>query len=230
MPEVTEAPVVETPDVPDVEVPQEDIQIELTPGKFFPLKQKVRKVRNSDKQYTRLIIDIPLDIVVPTLSGKLNEANTRVLEAAIMREIIIPACDEATAAAFKTDESGEEVFDGAEWVDTFWSSMLPGDRRRGGGVTIKDLRNRLQEVSAQLAVAVNELRQHEADFNTAAEAATNANRVSPHRRQFVPEEKENRCGQLLMEVTDLSSKIEAKSRVTTGGRPKGAKNKSAKVK
>ena len=218
---------VETP-VETVEQEQEDVQIELTPGKFFPLKQKTRKVRNSDKQYTRLILDLPLEVVIPTLSGKLNEANNRVLEAAIVRDIIIPACDEATAEAFKVDADGEEVFDGAKWVDTFWSSMLPGDRRRGGGVTIKDLRNRLQEVSAQLAVAVNELRQHEQEFNTAAESATNAGKVSPHRRQFVPEESENRCAQLLMEVTELSGKIEAKSRVTTGGRPKGSKNKTTK--
>lgn len=229
MSDETTNPAVETPELTD-ETNDVIGQVTLVPD--FPpvaLKATSRSKRNSEEKYTLLRLQIDPATLLDLLAAKLNAGGNHVLEGAIIREIINPACNEATSVALTINaESGETEFDADKFVETFWDSFVPSDRRRGGGVTVKDLRERLSSIMPEFTKAVQENSKQEAAYMLALEQAVKNRTAPPNKSEYVREEDLNRVAQLLLEVNTLTAQIEAKSR-PGGGRPKG-KSKKAKAK
>lgn len=233
--EVSSTTAVETPDTPDTtdaDAPVSIGNIPLTPTDLYPAEaiQRSKKGSKGTETYTLVHVKIPLDKITELLTKKLNEAGNQVFESWLVREGIKPACNEATSEAWKINDAGEVNFDVEKYVTTFWDFFVPSDRRKGGGVSIKDLTERLRAVTPLFTAAIEENNEAEQAYIHALEQSSRNRTPTPNRSDFITDEVQNKVRQLLLEVTELNAQIEKKSRPGTSrkgtGRPPGSKNKT----
>ena len=231
MEDTNNPPAVETP-VEDTNAPVSIGNIPLTPMRNYPAEaiQRSKKGSKGAETYTLVHVKVPLNEVTSLLVEMLNEAGNQVFESWLVREGIRPACNEATSEAWEVTDTGEVDFDVQKYVETFRDYFVPSDRRKGGGVSIKDLTERLRAVTPLFTQAIEENNAAEQAYITALEQSSRNRTPTPNRSDFITDEVQNKVRQLLLEVTELNPQIEKKSRPGTSrkgtGRPPGSKNKT----
>jgi hypothetical protein len=114
--------------------------------------EKSRKVKGSDE--TRVAYLLKFD-PAEVINDLLNKLDAQTLGNAILREIVLPACYDASSEAIKADADGNTAFSEADFIEAFWQNFLPPDRGgRAGGVKVADLRAKVQELSQELLTVI----------------------------------------------------------------------------
>ena len=121
---------------------------------------------------------------------------------AVYRELIKPAAADAFPPAYVAGDDGQPEFDSAKFTELFLEQFEPASRRSSGPST-KDLKDRMSAIAIEVSAAFAE---YEAEKS---------------------EENHMKLNRLVLEMTELTQKIQAKSRVTTTPRKPRKKKEEA---
>jgi len=123
----------------------------------------------------------------------------------IFREVIKPAAADVYGDCIEADDEGNPRFNSAKFTELFLEQFEPASRR-STGPSSSELKDRLAAITSELAVAFAESSADPAD-----------------------EGKKMRLNKLVLEMTELSNKLEAKKRTASTTPRKPRKKKEEKV-
>jgi len=167
-------------------------------GPLTLVSTKPRKKKNSEETVSYFVPQFPTATDAWRFLTKVIDDQK--LLAALVTEIIKPAASEATCLARKVDpETGEPSLAMDEYADAFIDQFNPASRRKSGE-GLKEINARLLALQPALMAAAQDMMAKPGD-----------------------ETAKNRMSQIVLEITELSAKAEARRRAPKAKAPKAAK-------
>lgn len=163
-----------------------------------------RKKRGENTTYSVALPMFKPETVIKDLVAAVNEsAESKVLETAVLRDMVRPAAFEASSQAI----DAEGNFDVDKYAKAF-RDFFASPSRRQGGLRVADIEKRIAEIAPQVVIL-----------------------VAKYKEGNMTEEEENKFQNLMLELNQLNEAHEKKSRggKKGKGKGKGKKEKTAET-